>query len=158
MWILWLLAVFTVMVVAPAPTENQFKVAVEAIWDGDKQGTVPNVGATIKKLDNRATITDAHVDDYFKQLDAFNDGKYIQAKGKAVVLWTGPQGMAEAEDQEEHGRLFGYGRIRLGKGKYHTGSYMCAHLRPSDLLLHVPLYRVRGHQHSLIFLGIFDCT
>ena len=146
MWILWLLAVFTVMVVAPPPSENEFKTAVVAIWDGDKQGTPPNVGLTIKKLDNRATIDGAHVDDYFKQLDAFNNGGYIQAEGKSVVLWTGPLGMAAAEEQEKHGRLFPFGveQVRLGKGNYHTGSCVCV-----SIYVH-PLYAMPGHQHSLV--------
>ena len=89
MRILWLLAVFAVVAKSGPPTEDEFKASVEAIWSSEAKGTPPDVVDTISKLNNQYKRPRAKVDEYFKLLDAFNNGYYGQGTNKSVVLWTG---------------------------------------------------------------------
>ena len=64
---------------------------------------VPNVFDTISKLNQPTEITGFPVSHYFKDIDAYDDGRTIQPPGHSVVLWTGPNGREKAEQMQMRG-------------------------------------------------------
>ena len=96
----------------------------------DFENSPPDVGDTISRLDNRAEINDASVDQYFELLSAWNEFHGPTGRGPGVytvVLWTGPSGMQRAEDIMHRPLNLGvpvltFGRMNRPNGVYYTGS------------------------------------
>lgn len=80
--------------------------------------TPPDVGDTVSNLNNMASITGAQIGNYLDLLTRYNTGSTASF---TVVLWTGPSGMAKAEDNTY--RQTPFGRTQFPNGVYYTGCF-----------------------------------